>query len=182
MKLPLTPSPMWKFTIINFLIGGAIALILSVLLVLGLRIFIPPPEYPKYQDQYSVCNKGLSVDDDCYRRQQEKYQRQVEDYQKISNEYSGKIFIAANIVGLVILLSGIMAFMLGLGTNIGAGIIIAGAFGIGFGYVWGWNGADDKVKFAVGLVVALIVIGGGILVNRMRHKTLPQSTPTAPVI
>lgn len=159
----------WKFTIINFLVGGTIAIILSTLIVLGLRIFIPASEYPNYN--YTECGDYNDPSyKSCVAEQQKNYQSQVK-------EYGGKIFIAANIVGLIILILGILVFAMGIGTNIGAGIIISGAFGIFFGYIWGWNGADDKVKFAVGVVVALIVIIGGVFVNRMRERHLQQTPP-----
>ena len=166
---------MSKYTIINFIIGGAIAVILSVLLVLGLRIFVPPPEHPSYSYDTSPCATGEQT---CYERQQREQNVRQEKYKKDSEVYGGKIFIAANIAGLIILLVGITCFAMGLGTNVGAGIILAGAFGISFGYVWGWNGADDKVKFGVGVIVALIVIAGGVLVNRMHAKV--TTTPTTP--
>jgi len=160
----------WKFIIINFLIGGTIAVILSTLIVLGLRIFIPAPEYPEYN--YTQCGDyNIPSYKSCVEEQQKNYQTEAK-------EYGGKIFIAANIMGLVILILGILGFTMGIGTNIGAGVIISGAFGILFGYIWGWNGADDKVKFAVGVVVALIVIIGGIFVNRMRERHL-QQTPSS---
>ena len=163
---------MSKYTIINFIIGGAIAVILSVLLVLGLRIFVPPPEYPSYSYNNIPC---ATDEQTCYERQQREYSMQQEKYEKDSDVYGGKIFIAANIAGLIILLVGITCFAMGLGTNVGAGIILAGAFGISFGYVWGWNGADDKVKFGVGVIVALIVIAGGVLVNRMHARAATPS-------
>ena len=168
---------MSKYTIINFIIGGAIAVILSVLLVLGLRIFVPPPEYPSYS--YGNGMDACPTEDPaCYERQQREYRVQQEKYEKDSETYGGKIFIAANIAGLIILLVGITCFAIGLGTNVGAGIILAGAFGISFGYVWGWNGADDTVKFGVGVIVALIVIAGGVLVNYMhaRATTIPTTS------
>lgn len=157
---------MGNYVIINFIIGSAIAIIISVLFVLGLRIFIPAPEYSQYI--YEAC-KG-EEDQKCYERQAEESRKVQEKYSKQQKTYSGKIFISANIIGLIILILGVMAFALGLGTNIAAGVIIAGAFGVVFGYTVGWIGADDKLKFVVGLVVALIVIAGGAVVNKMKHQ------------
>jgi len=160
-------DPMWKYKIMNFIIGGAIAVIVSTLLVLGLKIFIPPPEYPSYSYDYNSCGTG---DQACYERQQREQQNRQKDYTEQSKTYGGKIFIAANVVGIIVLLLGILCFGVGLGTNIGVGIILSGAFGIVYGYALGWEGADDAVKFGVGLVVALILIGGGVAVNRMHAK------------
>lgn len=160
-------DPMWKYKIMNFIIGGAIAVIVSTLLVLGLKIFIPAPEYPVYATRYDSCASG---DQACYERQQREYQNKQEEYTELSKTFGGKIFIAANVAGIIVLLLGILCFAMGLGTNIGVGIILAGAFGIVYGYALGWEGADDAVKFGVGVVVALILIGGGVAVNRMHAK------------
>ena len=163
---------MWRSRLIKLIIGLAIALILSTLIFLGLRIFIPPPEYPRYSYDYKSCATG---DQACYERQQKESQRKQEEYRENYKEYGGKIFIAANIVGLIILLLGIFAFLAGLGTNVGAGIILAGVFGISMGYTLGWEGADDVVKFSVGLIVALIVIAGAIVFNRKNSQVPPAA-------
>lgn len=158
-----------KFTLINFIIGVAIAVILSVLLVLGLRIFIPAPQYPVYDYPVSKC---ISGDESCFTEQQRDHSQTQEKYQVEYKSYSGKIFIASNILGLIILIAGLVVFGFNLGTNIAAGIIVSGAFGIIFGYIVGWVGADDKVKFLVGIVVAALVIAGGVMINRMRKNVV----------
>lgn len=160
-----------SFTLINFIIGIIITLVLSMLLVLGLRIFIPSPDD-------AVSEKCSNNDPACYQREQENSRIQQESYQQKEKEYSGRIFIAANILGLILLLIGIIIFSLGLGTNIGAGTILAGGFGITYGYTLGWAGADDAVKFIFGLVIAILVIVGGVMVNRMRSKAA-SSHPVA---
>lgn len=165
----------FSFTLINFIIGIIIASVLSMLLVLGLRIFIPVPEYSRYQSAYERCPTNDSA---CVQSQEENSRRLQESYQEKQKEYSGKIFIAANIMGLILLLVGIMVFTFGFGTNIGAGVILSGGFGITYGYTLGWYGADDKVKFFFGLVIALLVIAGGVVLNRMRSRTL-SSPPAA---
>ena len=164
----ILPSSSRSFTLINFIIGIIITVVLSMLLVLGLRIFIPSPEYPNYNAVQEKCSN--TTDPSCYQREQENSRIQQESYQKKLKEYSGRIFIGANILGLILLLTGIIIFSLGLGTNIGAGTILAGGFGIAYGYTLGWAGADDAVKFIFGLVIAILVIIGAVMVNRMRNK------------
>lgn len=167
--ITIVPSRQHSFTLINFIIGIIIAAILSMLLVLGLRIFIPAPEYPRYEykSSYEQCPGN---DPSCYQRQQEESRQKQEAYEVKAKEYSGRIFIAANIMGLILLVAGIMVFSLGFGTNIGAGIILSGGFGIIYGYTLGWAGAADGVKFIFGLVIAILVIAGGVMVNRMRLR------------
>lgn len=163
------------YKLINFIIGAAIAIILSVLLVLGLRIFIPAPEYPSYKDPYIVCQYDSPDYDSCIQRAQAEEEPLIKNYEKEAKAYGGKVFIASNIVGLIVLLIGIAVFAFGLGTNIAAGFLLAGSFGIIWGYAWGWNGADDKLKFFVGLVVALIVVAGAVVLNRMRRQATEQA-------
>lgn len=150
-------------------------MILSTLLILGLRVFIPSLDAPQCFNDYEKCAIG---DQACYDRQRQECQKKQDEYFEAHKEYAGKIFIAANISGLVILLVGIAIFAFGLGTNIAAGIILAGAFGIVYGYIWGWQGPDDVLKFGVGAVVALVVIGGGVLVNRMHAKAVRELPET----
>lgn len=167
--ITIIPTRQHSFTLINFIIGMIIAAVLSMLLVLGLRIFIPAPEYPRYG--YNVKEAPCPTNDpSCYQRQQEDSRRQQEAYQVKAKEYSGRIFIAANIMGLILLIIGIIIFSMGFGTNIGAGIILSGGFGITYGYTLGWAGAADTVKFIFGLIIAILVITGGIMVNRMRAR------------
>jgi|SRR3989344_3682588 len=158
---------MWKYTVINFLIGAAIALILSTLLVLGLRIFVGPIPVAPPSPDYSSCATG---DQACLDRQLREYREADDAYLEKRNIYGGKAFIAANAAGIALLLFGIGCFWLGLGTNIGAGLITSGIFGILYGYIQGWGGTDDVIKFGVGALAALIVIGGGIFLNRLRVK------------
>ena len=170
--IAILSSRQHSFTLINFIIGIIIAAVLSMLLVLGLRIFIPAPEYPRYD--YAVKNPCLNLNNepDCYQRQQEESRIKQEAYEVKAKDYSGRIFIAANIMGLILLMVGIIIFSLGLGTNIAAGIILSGGFGIIYGYTLGWSGSADAVKFVFGLVIAVLVITGGIMVNRMRARVV----------
>ncbi len=168
--ITILPSRQHSFTLINFIIGMIIAAVLSMLLVLGLRIFIPAPEYPRYNDE--VPKQCPVNDPSCYQRQQEESRRKQEAYEVKAKDYSGRIFIAANIMGLILLIVGIIIFSMGFGTNIGAGIILSGGFGIIYGYTLGWAGAADGVKFIFGLIIAALVISGGITVNRMRSRMI----------
>lgn len=161
---------MRKFAIVNFFIGATIAAVLAVLIILGLKIFIPPPERPTYD--YSI--PSIPYDENTYTQRQNDLKDAQKQYDEDMKTYGGKIFIASNVVGIVILLLGIIAFISGLGTSIGAGTIFAGAYGIGYGYFWGWDGADDVLKFGVGIVITLIVMAGAVVINRMAVKVAAE--------
>ena len=160
---------MRKFTIINFLIGVTVAIVLSVLLLLGLKIFIPAPSY---NYGYTTLERCASNDQACYDRRDKAEQERSNQYNLARATYGGRIFVGANIAGLIILILGLLFFAKKWGTNIAAGMIVSGAFGIIYGYVLGWQGADDKLKFLVGVIVAAIVIGGGVMVNKMRDRAM----------
>ncbi|MEK7074991.1 MAG: hypothetical protein AAB968_04460, partial [Patescibacteria group bacterium] len=89
--ITIIPSRQHSFTLINFIIGIIIAAVLSMLLVLGLRIFIPAPEYPRYNYSYPE-GQCPSNDQSCYQRQQEESRIKQEAYEIKAKDYSGRIF------------------------------------------------------------------------------------------
>lgn len=150
----------------NIVLGGAIALILGTLLVLGLRIFFPFPPVPANPD-FSICATGDAA---CIEREQQNYRDADAAYQAKRNADGRNIFIAANSAGFVLLLIGIACLYFMLGVNLAVGIMLAGAFGILYGYLEGWSGTEDVIKFSVAAALALLTIGGGIWINRSRRN------------
>ena len=112
--ITILPSRQHSFILINFIIGIIIATVLDMLLVLGLRIFIPAPEYPQYNYNLPIDSQCPANDSSCYQRKQEESQeesrRKQESYEVKAKNYSGRIFIAANIMGLILLIVGIIIF------------------------------------------------------------------------
>jgi Fe2+ transport system protein B len=183
--------------IINIILGLGTAMILSALIDLGIRAFHPEPVYtyndPALRQLYSYtpkaaysyperdCEKNVK----CLEEQKEFYEEERERQEEMrekENEYQDKVkvynrdvFIIANIVGIIVFVSG---FLLLFKTAIQSqsvliGVMIAGLYSIIYGYVRGWNSTNDQLKFFVGLVIAISVIGGSIWLierySRRRH-------------
>ena len=60
-------------------------------------------------------------------------------------------------------------FLLSL-VNISAGIASAGIVLIMVSFIRGWESTDDKLKFAVGLIIAALVITLAVIVNKKLSK------------
>jgi len=56
------------------------------------------------------------------------------------------------------------------GNGVPIGIMMAGLWGIVYGYGRGWNSIDDQLKFFIGLVVAVIVLGGSMWLMQRHAK------------
>lgn len=158
--------------ILQFIIGITITVVLCMLVVLGLRIFVPQPTRPSYEDR-AVKMSCVANDAACFQQQQAEqervrlsYEQKTKQYTSDAKAYSGRIFVAANLVGFLILIVGLLLFVANVGNNIAGAVVVSGSFGIIYAYIWGWSGADDGVKFVVGLLVAILVIAAGVVINR----------------
>ena len=107
-------------------------MILSVLVVLSLWIFIPPPESPKYDVGQEKCATG---DQACLEGQIQENEKKQQAYNAEREVYGDKIFKFSGIVGLILILLSLISFWSRLGLIISAGIILAGAFAILYGYI-----------------------------------------------
>lgn len=182
---------MTSHKIINGIVGIIIAVVLSMLLTLGIKVFYAEPQSP-YLNYFppSILNSPCaSNDQQCITAQQKAQQDQYEkerqmsqDYNNALQAYNRNIFIIANIAGIVLFLAGmgLLSIYEKVGLNVIAGILASGGFGIFYGYVRGWNGTDDKLKFVIGVVIAAMVIASAILINnKVRKAKLAQQDSMA---
>lgn len=170
--------------IVNIILGLGTAIILGCLIVLGISAFYPEPTSPNYPDTtvapIAPCASGdlqCAKTNAAYEAQQTAAQNQFNAEQDAYNNqikiYDRNIFIIANVIGMVIFAFG---FWLLFATAIAAqsvpiGIMIAGLWGIMYGYGRGWGSVGDQLKFVIGLVIAVLVIGGSMwLVQRYAKK------------
>ncbi|MEK7094445.1 MAG: hypothetical protein AAB903_03860 [Patescibacteria group bacterium] len=173
--------------IINIVVGVATALILGSLIILGIRAFHPEPpqlDYAMFGKPIpyveTSCVKG---DTDCIEKR-DKYFKEQEAQQEVMNqkqkeweltmkEYNRDIFVIANIIGILVFIGG---FLVIFKTNVASqgvpiGMMLAGLWGIIYGYARGWWSTNDQLKFFVGLVIAALVIGGSTwLMDRYRKS------------
>jgi len=173
--------------VVNFVLGLGTAIILAALITLGIKAFYPEPVAPTYPNIDTsmpvVTAPCASADTQCaannaqidakQQAQQDQFNQQETAYESAMQIYNRNVFIIANIIGIIVFAFG---FWLLFATAIVAqsvpiGIMIAGLWGIIYGYARGWGSVDDQLKFFIGLVIAVLVIGGSMwLVQRYAKK------------
>jgi hypothetical protein len=167
--------------VVNVVLGIATAIILGALINLGIKAFYPEPIAPTYPDNYPVAaTPCASNDTKCQvqqttiaNQQQAIYQEQDQAYETQMQIYDRNLFIIANIIGILIFAIGFWLIFGAIVTSQGVpiGIMLAGLWSIIYGYARGWGSIDDQLKFFVGLIIAIIVIGGSMwLMQRYQKK------------
>jgi heme/copper-type cytochrome/quinol oxidase subunit 4 len=175
-------------TIINLILGLGTAIILSSLILLGIKAFHPEPIGPDYNNfapksvpaMYVNCGTDVKCAAQQTRyneeqiAQQEKFEKENRIYQDKLKVYNKDVFIIANIVGIIIFITGfLLLFYTAIASqSVPVGIMLAGLYGIIYGYARGWNSTNDQLKFFIGLVIAAIVIGGSIWLMQKFYKKI----------
>lgn len=165
---------------VNIILGIGTAIIVGSLISLGIKAFYPQPTYPSPSVAPAAIMPCAPTDAQCLaanasaeQAREAQYQQQEQDFENQSQVYSRNIFIISNLVGMVVFIVG---FLLLFAASIAAesvpiGIMIAGLWGIIYGYANGWGSVDDRLKFFIGLLIAIIVLGGSVwLVERYAKK------------
>jgi hypothetical protein len=166
---------------VNFVLGLGTAIILAALITLGIKAFYPEPKYPDYpikpSPAYTLpCKTG---DTAClqqweeYNQVQAQYNEEQQVYQDQIAIYNRNVFIVANIVGIIVFAIGFwMLFATAVvAQSVPIGIMVAGLWSIIYGYGRGWGSVNDQLKFFIGLVIAVLVIGGSMwLIQRYAQK------------
>jgi heme/copper-type cytochrome/quinol oxidase subunit 4 len=166
---------------VNIILGIATAIILGALINLGIKAFYPEPAAPAYANYPVAAVPCASADIACQTAQtaamNQQNTQQAQQQQTYENEmsvYNKNLFIIANIVGILLFALGFWlifgAALASLGVPIG--VMVAGLWGIMYGYIRGWGSVDDQLKFFIGLVIAIVVIGGSMwLMQRYQKKS-----------
>ncbi len=170
---------------VNFVLGLGTAIILAALITLGIKAFYSepvPPAYPNMPVAYPVqpcavndaaCLAQQSAATKVQQAAQDQFNQQQAIYDGQMKIYNRNLFIIANIAGVIVFAFG---FWLLFATAIAAqsvpiGIMIAGLWSIIYGYARGWGSVNDQLKFFIGLVIAMLVIGGSMwLIQRYAKK------------
>ncbi|HEY5221085.1 MAG TPA: hypothetical protein VIJ29_02995 [Candidatus Paceibacterota bacterium] len=163
--------------VVNFVLGLATAVILAALISLGIAAFYPAPVAPTYPNTpvATPVVPCASADTACMQNNakieaqqqaiQDQYNNAETVYTNEMNIYDKNLFIIANIIGIVVFAIGFWLIFGGLALASNAvpvGIMLAGLWSIIYGYARGWGSIDDQLKFFVGLVIAVLVIGGSM--------------------
>jgi hypothetical protein len=164
----------------NIVMGIATAVILGALINLGIAAFYPAPVYPSYPPSAAATRPCASGDTVCIdantqaeQTAQQQYQQQEQAYTTASNIYGRNLFIIANIIGMLVFAIGFALIFRGLALasrGAAVGMMLAGLWSIIYGYARGWGSVDDQLKFFIGLVLAVILIGGGMWLMERYQK------------
>jgi hypothetical protein len=170
--------------VVNFVLGLGTAIILGSLIILGIKAFYPEPTPPTYPNAVSTPILPCPSNDAACLAQnaqveaqqaaaQDQFNQAETVYEAQMGIYDRNIFIIANIAGIIVFALG---FWLLFATAIAAqsvpiGIMIAGLWSIIYGYARGWGSVNDQLKFFIGLLIAVLVIGGSMwLIQRYAKK------------
>ena len=173
--------------IINVILGLGTAIIIGSLIHLGIRAFHPEPVSPYDAGRYPKaapykefnCAPGdakCTADKNAFYKEQQAQQDAMDAanraYDAQMKLYNSDAFVIANIVGIIVFILGfLILFKTAIASqSVPIGIMIAGLYGIIYGYARGWGSVNDRLKFFVGLVVALLTIGGSIWLVEMYAK------------
>lgn len=173
--------------IINIVVGIGTTIILASLIVLGIRAFYPEPPYPEYsryvkpltpvEFNCAVGDAACMQKKEAYyqeqQAQQEAFDKEEREYRETMKIYNRNMFLIANVIGILVFIAGFLIIFKTNVASIGApiGVMLAGLWGIFYGYMRGWGSADDQLKFFVGLVIAVLVIGGSMWLMERYRKT-----------
>lgn len=172
--------------VVNFVLGLAAAIILAALIGLGIAAFYPAPVAPAYPNYpvvpTPICppnpampctvSQQQQAQQQQYDQMQNLYNQQEQAYTDAMSVYQRNLFIIANIIGIIVFAIGFWLVLAGaLASNaVPVGIMIAGLWSIIYGYARGWGSVDDQLKFFIGLVIAVVVIGGSMWLMQRYQK------------
>jgi len=173
--------------IMNTVFGISVAVILFIVVLLGIRVFYHAPEYDNYCNQsvfskplynydFSVCSDNISVGAcrilikdsqaqlDEQNQEMERCQTAFNDAEKI---YGKNVFIITSVIGIIAIIASLFLFGF---INIAAGTAFSGLALIVYGFMRGWQGTGDVLKFVVGLIIAILVVVFAVIVNKRYIK------------
>lgn len=170
--------------IVNIILGIATAIILGALINLGIAAFYPAPVAPTFSNTpvaapcpgtmalgtTQQCNQQIQAQQQAA---QNEFNTEQTAYENQMSIYDKNLFIIANIVGVIVFAVGFwLVFATALASqSVPIGMMLAGLWGIIYGYARGWGSIDDQLKFFVGLVLAAIVLGGSMWLLQRRQKS-----------
>ena len=173
--------------VLSAVFGIGIAVVVYVTMLLGIQAFYPEPEYedfcgdePRYEEPvmlYEGCTDDMTLGE-CRGQISEREGRDTkmeechQEYEDAEEDYGRNFFIIASILGTLALV--VAFFLLNITslyiTNISAGIACSGIVMILWAFIRGWESTDEKLKFAVGLIIAVIIIVLTVKLNKKTEK------------
>jgi hypothetical protein len=170
--------------VMNAVFGIGIAVILFIVVMLGVQVFYHEPSFEDFNCTYpaqvyttmEICNDSLTVLQ-CremvknatlvYDKDQKVYEECNKRFQDAEKEYGKNLFVVNNIAGIIFVI--VSLFILAM-PNIAAGTAFSGLALIIYGFMRGWQGIGDKLKFVVALIVAALFVYFAVVVNKKYNK------------
>ena len=173
--------------VMNTVFGIGIAIILFIVVMLGTQVFYAEPLYEDYCNysaypqatsiyDSTMCADNMTVKDrnalikikqSTLDKQSEYYNQCSEKYNDASKVYGRNLFVINNIAGIIFVIASLFLFGM---VNIAAGTAFAGLTLIVYGFMRGWQGTGDVLKFVVALIVATLFIIFAVIVNKRYSK------------
>lgn len=173
--------------VMNVVFGIGIAVLIFIVVMLGTQVFYPEPMYEDYcnRSYYDVpvvvydsticadnitvgeCNALVKEKQTTLDKQNEEMERCNKEYMEASKVYGKNLFVINNIAGIIAVIVGLFLFSM---VNIAAGVSFAGLILIIYGFMRGWQGTGDVLKFIVALIVTTLFVVFAVKVNRRYQK------------
>lgn len=177
--------------VMNLVFGIGIAIILFIVVLLGTQVFYKAPLYEDYcnlsyydkpiaiydstmcDDNITVgaCNALIKTKQTTLDVQNAEMDKCQKEYNAVDKEYGKNVFVIMNTAGIILVVASLFLFSL---MNIAAGTAFSGLALIIWGFMRGWQGTGDVLKFIVALIVACLLIVFAVLVNK-RYNSLDKS-------
>ena len=146
--------------VMNVVFGIGIAIILFSLTLLGFHAFYPAPEYDEIcETDYEIVRLEQNITEEEIAEQQQCR----DEFRDSHDNWSRNIFIIAVITGIVVVSASLFTLNM---ISIGAGIALAGIATIIYGFIAGFDGTSDVLRFFIGLIVTAIVITYGVIIHK----------------
>jgi len=171
----------------NVVFGIGIAIILFIVVTLGVQVAYKAPVYEDFcnvsyydkpvavydsticSDNMTVgaCNALVKEKQTTLDKQNEYYEECSKKYRDADNVYGKNVFIINNIIGILLVVASLFLFSM---VNIAAGTAFSGLALILWGFMRGWQGTGDLLKFIVALIVAALFVAFAVRVNKTYSK------------
>jgi hypothetical protein len=173
--------------VMNVVFGIGIAVILFIVVTLGVQVFYKAPVYEDFcnisyyekpmaiydsticSDNMTVgaCNELVKEKQTTLDKQNEYYDKCSEEYMDADKIYGKNVFIVNCIIGIIVVVISLFLFSM---INIAAGTAFAGLVLIIWGFMRGWQGTGDVLKFVVALIVTILFVTFAVIVNKRYSK------------
>lgn len=168
--------------VMNVVFGIAIAVIIFIVVLLGIRAFYPQPTWENYNCTYpemkpyygctdnmtiAQCNALQASQSNTNTADQKLFDECNKKYNDADKNYRTIVFFIVYILGIITLI--VSMFILDM-TSIAAGVAFAGIVLIFYGFTESWGTTNDIMKFITGLVAAAVIIVFAVIIQKKNSK------------